>query len=126
MTHGGRIREIRKSLNMTMDQFGSKIGVTKSTISNIENDNRFPTEHMLKSIIREFNVNEEWLRNGTGEMFEELLPEDEYGRAAAEISKGDPLIRDILIAYWKQPEDRKQAIRDFIIGISEEMRKEKE
>lgn len=126
MTHGGRIREIRKSLNMTMDQFGSKIGVTKSTISNIENDNRFPTEHMLKSIIREFNVNEEWLRNGTGEMFEELLPEDEYGRAAAEISKGDPLIRDILISYWKQPEDRKQAIRDFIIGISEETRKEKE
>lgn len=72
---GNRIREIRKSAKLTMEQFGEKIGVTKSTISNIENGNRNATDHMIKSICRTFNVNEEWLRSGTGEMFS--LPEDE-------------------------------------------------
>ena len=54
MTQGERIRELRKTLKMTMEQFGEKIGVTKSTISNIENGNRNATEHMVKSICREF------------------------------------------------------------------------
>ena len=69
MTQGERIRELRKSLKMTMEQFGEKIGVTKSTISNIENGNRNATEHMVKSICREFNVDYIWLTSGDGEMF---------------------------------------------------------
>lgn len=64
-----RIRELRKSLNLTMEQFGEKIGVSKSTISNIENGNRNATEHMVKSICREFNVDYGWLTTGVGEMF---------------------------------------------------------
>lgn len=69
MTQGERIRELRKTLKMTMEQFGEKIGVTKSTISNIENGNRNATEHMVKSICREFNVDYIWLTTGDGEMF---------------------------------------------------------
>lgn len=69
MTQGERIRELRKTLKMTMEQFGEKIGVTKSTISNIENGNRNATEHMVKSICREFNVDYIWLTTGGGEMF---------------------------------------------------------
>lgn len=69
MTQGKRIRELRKSLNLTMEQFGKEIGVTKSTISNIENENRNATEHMVKSICREFNVNYNWLVSGEGDMF---------------------------------------------------------
>ena len=64
-----RIRELRKSLNLTMEQFGEKIGVSKSTISNIENGNRNATEHMVKSICREFNIDYGWLTTGAGEMF---------------------------------------------------------
>lgn len=71
MTQGERIRELRKTLKMTMEQFGEKIGVTKSTISNIENGNRNATEHMVKSICREFNVDYIWLTSGEGEMFVE-------------------------------------------------------
>lgn len=66
-----RIKLLRKTLGLTMDSFGSRIGVTKSTISNIENGNRNATEHMTKSICREFNVNYMWLTTGEGEMFAE-------------------------------------------------------
>ncbi len=66
-----RIRELRKSLNLTMEAFGERIGVSKSTISNIENGNREATEHMIKSICREFGADYMWLTSGEGEMFVE-------------------------------------------------------
>lgn len=64
-----RIRELRKNLKLTMEAFGERIGVSKSTISNIENGNREATEHMVKSICREFNADYIWLTTGSGEMF---------------------------------------------------------
>lgn len=69
MTQGERIRKIRKSKKLTMDQFGDNIGVTKSTISNIENGNRNATEHMIKSICREYRVDYLWLTQGIGDMY---------------------------------------------------------
>lgn len=69
MTEGQRVREVRKSLGLTMEKFGASLGVGKTAISNIELGTRNLTEQMLLSICRVYNVNEEWLRSGTGEMF---------------------------------------------------------
>ena len=77
MIENERIKEIRKSLKMTMERFGERLGVTKTAISNIEKSNRNVTEQMRKAICREFNVSEEWLRTGNGEMFVQLSQEDE-------------------------------------------------
>ena len=71
-----RVKEIRKKLGLTLDKFGERLGVGKAALSRIENGSNGVTEQMLKSICREFNVSEEWLRNGTGEMFIELDKED--------------------------------------------------
>ncbi|SQA14556.1 Predicted transcriptional regulator [Streptobacillus moniliformis] len=67
-----RVKELRKKLKLSGDKFGSKLGVKRSTISNLENQTRNLTEQMIKSICREFNVNEEWLRYGNGPMFNSL------------------------------------------------------
>ena len=69
MTQGERVREIRKSLGLTLEKFGEKLGVGKTAISNIEKGNRNLTEQMTKSICREFNVDYIWLTTGEGEMF---------------------------------------------------------
>lgn len=73
MTQYERVREIRKSLKMTMEAFGNKVGVQKSAISKIEKGEVNLTDQMAKSICREFNVNEHWLRTGEGDM---RLPPD--------------------------------------------------
>ena len=65
------MREIRKNFNLTLEKFGEKLGVGKSSISDIENNRRSLTEHMTKSICREFNVDYIWLTTGEGEMFVE-------------------------------------------------------
>jgi len=71
MSENERIKEVRKSLGLTLEKFGQKLGVTKVAISNIEKANRNVTEQMRKSICREFNVDYMWLTTGEGEMFAE-------------------------------------------------------
>ena len=71
-----RVKEIRKKLGLTLDKFGERLGVGKAALSRIENGSNGVTEQMFKSICREFSISEEWLRNGTGEMFIELDRED--------------------------------------------------
>ncbi len=69
MTQGERVKEIRKSLSLTLEKFGERIGVGKSTISDIENGRRSLSEHMTKSICREYGVDYIWLTTGDKEMF---------------------------------------------------------
>ena len=72
MTQGERVKEIRKELDLTLEKFGEKLGVTKVTISNIEKGNRNLTDQMAKSICREYNANYDYLMYGEGEMFDDL------------------------------------------------------
>ena len=84
-----RLKLLRKELHITLDQFGERVGVTKSAISNIENGNRSLTEQMIKSICREFDVDEEWLRNGTGSMFIERTRDEEIANFIGTIQSVD-------------------------------------
>lgn len=69
MTQGERVKEVRKTLGLTLDKFGEKVGVTKQTVSRIENGVNNLTEQMTKSICREFGVDYIWLTTGDGKMF---------------------------------------------------------
>ena len=80
MTQGERVKEVRKTLDLTLEEFGERLGVTKVAISNIEKGNRNLTDQMSKAICREFNVSEEWLRDGTGNMFVDLSKEIQIAR----------------------------------------------
>ncbi len=71
MTQNERVKEVRKTLGLTLEKFGERIGVTRGSMSNIENGNRNLTEQMTKSICREFSVDYIWLTTGEGEMFVE-------------------------------------------------------
>lgn len=69
MTQGERVKEIRKALGLTLEKFGEKVGVTKQTVSRIENGVNNLTEQMTKAICREFCVDYIFLTTGEGEMF---------------------------------------------------------
>lgn len=72
-----RIRQLRKSLGLTLEEFGTGVGVGKAAISKIERGENNLSDQMFKSICREWNVNEEWLRTGEGEMFVELTRDEQ-------------------------------------------------
>ena len=84
-----RVREVRKSNKLTMEQFGVRLGVAKSTISGIEAGNRNLTEQMIKAICREFNVNENWLRTGEGDMVIALSRRESIAAFIGDLMKED-------------------------------------
>lgn len=64
-----RIKELRKVLNLTQTEFGAKIGLKPTSMSDIEHGRCNITERVIISICAKFNVNEEWLKTGNGNMF---------------------------------------------------------
>ena len=87
MTIGERIKYLRKDLlDLTMDEFGGRVGITKSSISTMESGKSNPSDQTVRFICREFNVNEEWLLTGEGEVFQAKSPSDEIAAFVKELS----------------------------------------
>ena len=112
MTQGERVREVRKSLNMTLDKFGEKLGVKKAAISAIENGNRNITEQMVKSICREYNVNYDYLMYGKGDMFDDL-PQTILDELCAHYNL-DELDRQIVDIYISLPKQLRDSVKEHI------------
>lgn len=68
-----RIKKIRKEFDLTQQKFAERIGVKQNTVAQYEMGRNIPIDTVISLICREFNVNEDWLRDGIGEMF---LPTD--------------------------------------------------
>lgn len=64
-----RIRELIKALNMKQAEFAKRIGVSRPFVSELCSGNKKPSDRTVADICREFNVNEQWLRTGEGDMF---------------------------------------------------------
>ena len=64
-----RLRKLRRELDLTQQEFADRLKVGRNNIAGYETNKRSPSDAVISLICREFNVNEEWLRNGTGEMF---------------------------------------------------------
>lgn len=108
-----RVKELREFLGLTLEQFGNKIGVTKSAISKIESGERKLSNQTFLSICREYNVNPLWLEKGGGPIFIEPSENSEYMSAAMELSN-DSLFVSCLMKYSKmRMSDRAKAIREF-------------
>ena len=90
-----RIKNLRKQLGLTQSEFGEKIGLKGNTITNYENNIRTPSDAVIYSICREFNVNEHWLRSGEGDMFLRLSRNDEIAAYVARVMKDEN-------AYYQQ------------------------
>lgn len=91
MTQGERVKEIRKALGLTLEKFGEKVGVTKQTVSRIENGVNNLTEQMTKAICREFSVDYIFLTTGDGEMF--VDSDDDFMEKIDRIMAGESDIR---------------------------------
>lgn len=64
-----RIKQLRKELRLTQEEFADKAGMKRSTLSKYENGENMPSAAVFALICKEFNVSETWLRTGEGEMF---------------------------------------------------------
>lgn len=123
-----RIRQIRKELGLTLEKFGERLGVTKVAISNIENGNRNLTEQMIKSVCREFDVNEEWIRTGEGEMFEQLTEQQKLMKYTALLLKDSEsavasAIQTLIVTYEQLDDTSKNVLEKIAMQYIENLKK---
>ena len=124
MTVGERVKALREKLGITQEEFSQRLGTTRNTITNYEANRRAPMDATIKSICREFDVNEEWLRTGEGEMFTQMSRTDEISAFVGNILRGEPDFRQKFISVLaRMTPDEWQLLEKKALELSEEIKK---
>lgn len=126
-----RIKQIRKSLNMNQTDFGAKIGVKQGSVAGYESGARTPIDAVITSICREFDINEEWLRTGKGEMKLISSEDDEFTKYISILlrDKEDFVaqkIKRFIVGYEKLDAEDKKVIEKLMRQIFEDEKKEQD
>lgn len=120
-----RIKELRKALGLTQQEFADKIGVKRNSMANYETGRNTPIDAIVVSICRIFNVSEEWLRTGQGEMFKQLSQAELAARTVCEaLSSGNKFIQSVFIAQGKLTPAEWQLVEKFVTSVEEELKKD--
>lgn len=110
-----RIRELREKEKLSREKFAARIGVSRGVIENIEYNRVEPKDVYIQSICREFQVNEEWLRNGTGEMYSSTTEEELFVEKLADLLKDDKKeVRDLVMALFKLEGKEFEIVKDMV------------
>ncbi len=109
---GSRIKEVRTSLGLSQSNFGERLGVSRDVINNAELERATISPLLIKAVALEFAVNEEWLVNGTGEMF--VKSKESLLKELKEKYKLTKLEYEILQSYLDLDEKQRKAVSEFI------------
>ena len=119
-----RIKELRKSLGITQQDFADKLGLKRNTIATYEIGKAVPSDRVVSDLCNKYNVNEEWLRTGEGEMFVALNRTQQIAQLTADLFKGekDSFKERMLLALAKLDENEWKVLEK----IAEDLTKEKD
>lgn len=130
MTQGERVRYIRKhpSINLTLEKFGERLGIKKSALSLIENGKNELTESNMKAICREFDVMEEWLRTGKGEIFEQLTEQEKIMKYTAMLLRDTDsavasAIQSFIVTYEQLDDTSKATLEKIALQYIDNLKK---
>ena len=110
-----RIKEIRKKLGLKQSEFGEAIGVKEATITSWETGTRKPSDTAITAICSKFGINEEWLRDGVGDMETKFTRDEEIAKYIGSVLKSDSkdFQRRFLRALSKLSESEWEMIQHF-------------
>ena len=114
-----RIKELRKYLQYNQKQFADAVGIAQTSVSFLEREGSNVTEQNIKTICTVFNVREEWLRDGKGDIFKSLSPEEEIIKYISElVQDGDQLKKDLILTILKLDSEDWKVIKKIITGLN--------
>lgn len=115
-----RVRELRKTLGLTLEKFGERLGVQKSAVSKWERGENDVPASMVKSICWEWNVSYVWLTQGEGPMFLELDADTEIAKYTTDLLEDTDsitaaMIKSFIITFYQKFDDKSRKICDDIL-----------
>lgn len=84
-----RIKKIRTNNKLSMEKFGERIGITRSSVCKLESGENNPSEQTIKLICKEFGINKDWLLTGEGEPTIEACQEERYSINIGKLQRTD-------------------------------------
>lgn len=93
-----RIKQLRQANNLTQQEFADRLGIKRGTLANYELGRNEPIDAVVTLICREFDVNENWLRHGIGEMKSESTQKQKIARFFADVLATCPDERSAFVA----------------------------
>lgn len=121
MTINDRISELIKLLNIKQKDFANRLNLKPNTLSMIKNNKRNVTERTISDIVREFNVNKEWLVNGTGEVFNSSTNNKNYIDELIKQYNLSPSDKKVLETYINMDENNRNLFYTFIKSINKSL-----
>ncbi|MGI5956236.1 MAG: helix-turn-helix domain-containing protein [Coprococcus sp.] len=114
-----RLRKLRKTLDLTQQEFAEKLGIKRSTMATYESGRNEPIDAVISLICREFNVNEEWLREGKGEMFIQLSRNEEIAEFVGQLmsDEDDSFKKRLISGLAALDENGWKVLEDFLDSI---------
>jgi transcriptional regulator with XRE-family HTH domain len=101
-----RFKELRKELNATQQEFADKLKISRNFVAQIEMGSKVPSDRTIDDVCREFNVNEEWLRTGNGDMFVSGIKDKQISAMLADVMKsGEDSFRHRLVSALARLDD---------------------
>lgn len=118
-----RIQKIRKDAGLNQEDFAKKIGLSKNYISLIETGNRIPSDRTISDICREFDVKEEWLREGVGPIYVER--DGSFTELLSDIDDSDDdFIKNIIKVYMTLDKNSKEALKKITLDMAEKYKRQ--
>lgn len=116
-----RFKKLRKMLGLSQEAFGKRIGITKASVSQIENGANLASNSTIKCVAREFGVNEHWLRTGEGAMFEEISRAEKAAQiVGAALGSEDDFILNTFIALGQLSPAEWDIIKKFVKKLNDD------
>lgn len=112
-----RIKELRERLGMSQTEFAESLNLKRNSISLIEVGKRNPSDRTILDICNKFDVSEDWLRSGTGEVFLET-PSSTMEQLRREFNL-DEFDFNLVYEYLKLGGEQRKAVRDFFYRVIE-------
>lgn len=114
-----RIKKLRREMDLTQQEFAEKLGIKRNTIATYESGRNEPIDAVISLICTKFNVNEDWLRNGTGEMFVEQSPDEQIATFIGELLRDeeDSFKRRLISGLSGLDDDGWRILEQFIDSI---------
>lgn len=110
-----RIKQIRKEANVSQEEFASAIGLSRNMVAQVETDKAIFSERTIKDICRIYNVNEEWLKYGTGQMYKPRSENQIIAEFVNEVmeSKPDDFRKRLINALSQLNEDEWKVLEEL-------------
>ena len=124
-----RLKLIRKSTGLNQNNFADALGVSVSNISSYESGRRNPSDAFISLVCSKYGINEEWLRDGTGDMFR--LPDDETAALVSDLLEDADddfyeMVLDVVRTYQQLQPESKEVLKNFCCQLADNIKNRKD